>query len=95
MEIPFATQSFQQAVQQGSPAKSILQEELFLVQLSSALFLDVQKPRPAGKRMTRALSFARENMPLPPSYKSSNFPMVEISPELVTPSKNAYLHQNF
>lgn len=45
MEIPFATQSFQQAVQQGSPAKSILQEELFLVQLSSALFLDVQKPR--------------------------------------------------
>lgn len=95
MEIPFATQSFQQAVQQGSPAKSILKEELFLVQLSSALFLDVQKPRPVGKRMTRALIFARENMPLPPSYKSSNFPMVEISPELVTPSKNAYLHQNF
>jgi len=70
VEIPFATQGFQQAGQQGSPVKSILQEELFLVQLSSASFLDVQKPRPVGKRMIRALSLARENMALPPSYKS-------------------------
>lgn len=37
--------SLQPAVQLGSRAKSILQGELHLTQLSAALFLDVQKPR--------------------------------------------------
>lgn len=87
VKISSATLSVQQAVQQGSPAKSILQEEIFLVLLSSALFLDVQKPRPVGKRMTRALKscqgeHASTSILL---YKSSNFPVVIISPELVTP----------
>lgn len=58
--------SFQQAVQLGSRAKSILQGELCLTQLSAALFLDVQKPRPVEKRKTRALSVTRDNVPLPP-----------------------------
>lgn len=88
VKISSATLSVKQAVQQGcSPAKSILQEEIVLVLLSSALFLDVQKPRPVGKRMTRALKscqgeHASTSILL---YKSSNFPVVVISPELVTP----------
>lgn len=49
VDFPCVTQNFQQAVQQGSTTKSITWEELFLVQLSSALLLDVQKPRPVGK----------------------------------------------
>lgn len=35
--------------------KSILQEELFLVQLSSALFLDVQKPRLATEVLVNGM----------------------------------------
>lgn len=77
--------SFQQAVQLDSNANSILQGEFCLTQLSAALFLDVQKPGPVGKRKTRALSLTRDNLPLPPSYKSSNFPMAITPPEPVTP----------
>lgn len=40
-----------------------------------------------GKKNDRDWSLARENMPLPPSYKSSYFPIAMISPELVTPSE--------
>lgn len=79
--------SFQQAVQLGSRAKSILQGELCLTQLSAALFLDVQKPRPVGKRKIRALSLTSDDMPLPPSYKSSNFPMAITPLEPVTSSE--------
>lgn len=79
--------SLQPAVQLGSRAKSILQEELHLTQLSAALFLDVQKPRPVEKRKIRALSLTRDNVPLPPSYKSSNFLIAITPPEPVTPSE--------
>lgn len=79
--------SFQQAQRLGSRAKSILQGEFCLTQLSAALFLDVQKPRPVGETKSRALSLTRDNLPLPPFYKSSNFPMAITPPESVTPSE--------
>lgn len=81
------SRSFQQALQLGSRAKSALQGELCLTQLSAAFFLDVQKSRPVGKRKTRVLSLTRDNVPLPPSHKSSNFPTAITSPEPVTPSE--------
>lgn len=70
-------------------------KESYVWQLSAALFLDVQKPRPVGKKKDQSFSLTRDNVPLPPSYKSSNFPMAMTPPEPVTPSEMLSLGQNF